>query len=136
MTNTERVRAFFDHLNSANIEGFVAMYHPDGTLCTMGQTLISGRYPKASILAAGGAIYDAFPDGLTFTITGMTSEGDRVAVEAYSDGRHISGQHYHNEYHFLFRFKDGQVLELKEYMDTERVTEVLCGGQRPAPSEA
>ena len=31
------------------------------------------------------------------------------------------------------RLKDGKVTELKEYMDTEMVTEVLCGGQkRPA----
>jgi len=26
------------------------------------------------------------------------------------------------------------LLKLKEYMDTERVTDVLCGGQRPQPN--
>ena len=30
-------------------------------------------------------------------------------------------------------FRDGKVVEFKEYMDTERVTDILCGGQkRPA----
>jgi ketosteroid isomerase-like protein len=61
----------------------------------------------------------------------MTAEGERVAVEAESLGDHASGQVYSNLYHFLFEFRDGKLLSLKEYMDTERVTEVLCGGMRP-----
>jgi ketosteroid isomerase-like protein len=59
------------------------------------------------------------------------AEGDKVAVEAVSEGQHVSGQTYSNEYHFLFEFREGKLLKLKEYMDTERVTDVLCGGQRP-----
>ena len=56
-----------------------------------------------------------------------------MAVEAESRGDHVSGQVYNNLYHFLFEFDDaGKLKVLKEYMDTERVTEVLCGGQRPA----
>ena len=55
----------------------------------------------------------------------MVGEGDKVAVEATSEGKHISGQIYTNEYHFLFEFRDGKLLRLKEYMDTERVTDVL-----------
>jgi hypothetical protein len=61
----------------------------------------------------------------------MTAEGERVAVEAESKGEHVSGQLYNNLYHFLFEFRDGELLKLKEYMDTERVTDVLCGGARP-----
>jgi ketosteroid isomerase-like protein len=49
-----------------------------------------------------------------------------------SAGKHVSGQTYSNEYHFLFEFREGKLLKLKEYMDTERVTDVLCGGQRPS----
>ena len=52
-------------------------------------------------------------------------------MEASSEGMHVSGVPYTNDYHFLFEFQDGKLLKLKEYMDTERVTEVLCGGQRP-----
>ena len=48
-----------------------------------------------------------------------------------SEGEHVSGQTYSNEYHFLFEFSGGKLRRLKEYMDTERVTDVLCGGQRP-----
>ena len=64
----------------------------------------------------------------------MTAEDDSVAVEAESEGMHVSGVMYQNFYHFLFIFKDGKVLLLKEYMDTEKVTDVLCGGHRPSDS--
>lgn len=131
MSNKQLVEQFFDKMNSGDVDGFVGMYHDDGELWTMGGTLISGKYSKAQIQAAAAGIYEAFPKGIVFTISGITAEGDRVAVEASSKGEHISGAIYENQYHFLFEFKGGQVLRLKEYMDTERVTDVLCGGQRP-----
>ena len=61
-------------------------------------------------------------------------EGERVAVEAHSEGRHVSGATYSNEYHFLFVFREGKLAVLREYMDTERVTDILCGGQRSPAS--
>jgi hypothetical protein len=65
---------------------------------------------------------------IRFVILAMTAEGERLAVEAESEGMHVSGKLYSNQYHFLLRFREGKVVEFKEYMDTEKVTEVLCGG--------
>jgi ketosteroid isomerase-like protein len=129
--NKRRVEAFFDAMNRGDAAAIVAAYADDGYVHTMGHTLISGKFTKAQISAAAGAIFDSFPQGIRFTITAMTAEGERVAVEAESDGMHASGKRYQNQYHFLFLFRDGKLVTLKEYMDTERVTDVLCGGQRP-----
>ncbi len=130
--NKQRVRDFFDALNAADAERIAAAYHPEGRCWTSGNTLISGTLSREQIVAGAGAVLEAFPQGLRFSITAMTAEGERVAVEAESDGMHVSGRHYHNFYHFLFEFRDGLVLQLKEYMDTELITDVLCAGQRPA----
>lgn len=129
--NKVLVEQFFEALNRGDTRALVDAYAEDGYVQTMGHTLISGRHDKPKIAAACHAIFDNFPTGLCFDIHGMIAEGDRVAVEASSDGLHASGRRYQNEYHFLFIFRDGKVVALKEYMDTERVTEVLCGGQRP-----
>lgn len=129
--NKKRVEAFFKAMSSSDAATIVAAYADDGYVQTMGHTLISGKFTKAQISAAAGAIFETFPQGIHFTIKAMTAEGERVAVEAESDGMHISGKRYQNEYHFLFVFRNGQLVTLKEYMDTERVTDVLCGGQRP-----
>jgi ketosteroid isomerase-like protein len=125
------VTHFFDALNRGDVAFIVDAYATDGCVQTMGNTLISGVFSREQVAASAGGIFDVFPNGLTFTILNMVGEGDKVAVEATSVGEHISGQTYSNEYHFLFEFQSGKLIRLKEYMDTERVTDVLCGGQRP-----
>lgn len=89
-----------------------------------------------SIAAAADGIFDVFPNGIEFTIKDMVAEGNKVAVEASSSGEHVSGQTYANQYHFLFEIIDGKLKSLKEYLDTEVVTDVLCGGQRPPFGDA
>jgi ketosteroid isomerase-like protein len=129
--NKDTVTRFFDALNAGDTRAIVNAYADDGCVETKGTTLISGVFNKEQIAASAGAIFEVFPKGLSFEITGMVAEGEKVAVEATSRGEHISGQIYSNEYHFLFEFRDGKLLRLKEYMDTEQVTDVLCAGQRP-----
>lgn len=130
-TNKNTVTRFFSALNEGDTQAIVDAYADDGCVETKGSTLISGVFNKEQIAASAGAIFEVFPKGLFFEITDMVAEGDKVAVEATSKGEHLSGQIYTNEYHFLFQFRDGKLLRLKEYMDTEQVTDVLCGGQRP-----
>lgn len=130
--NKARVRAFFEALNRADGAAITDAYAEDGRCVTMGNTLISGSYGKAQIREYAAGILQVFPQGIRFGIQAMTAEGERVAVEAGSEGRHVSGALYTNQYHFLFVFRGGKIVEFKEYMDTERVTDILCGGQRPA----
>lgn len=129
--NKQRVLDFFEALNAADGERIAAAYAPDGRCWTSGNTLISGVLSRDQIVAGAAAVLDVFPQGLAFTVHAMTAEGERVAVEAESKGLHVSGVEYRNLYHFLFEFRAGKLLELKEYMDTEVITDVLCGGQRP-----
>lgn len=129
--NVAAVRAFFDAMNAGDVAGIVDAYAEDGVCVTMGRTLISGTFDKPTVTMAAGRIFEAFPQGITFTIHAITAQDDRVAVEASSCGRHASGQEYRNQYHFLARLRDGKLTEWKEYCDTEAITEVLCGGQRP-----
>jgi ketosteroid isomerase-like protein len=128
--NKQLTREFIAALSRGDIASFIGAYAEDGHLITMGNTLISGSFTRSQIDAAAQQVLEVFPEGLRFTIHGMTAEHDRVAVEAESSGRHVSGQLYNNHYHFLFRWRRGRLVELKEYMDTEHTTEVLCGGQR------
>ena len=129
--NKQTIVKLIEAMSAGDTEKIVASYHPDGTVWTSGNTLISGTRNVEEIKTFAPAVLDAFPNKLGFTIKNIIAEGDFVAVEAESDGDHASGTHYHNYYHFLFEMRDGKVLRMKEYMDTELVTDVLCGGQRP-----
>ena len=57
----------------------------------------------------------------------MTAEENRVAAEVNGEAVHASGETYNNQYHFLLIIKDGKILELKEYMDTQLAAKILLG---------
>ena len=125
------IRDFLAAMSRGDTAAIVASYTEDGYCESLGHTLISGRYPRDTIAAVSSGLFEAFPEGLHFAILNMTAEEDRVAVEATSRGMHVSGKLYANHYHFLFHLRDGKIAVMKEFMDTEHATEVLCGGRRP-----
>lgn len=59
--------------------------------------------------------------------TGITAEGDRVAVEAESEIELVNGGVYQNTYHFLFLFRNGKIYCSKEYNDSAYAAQVLGG---------
>ncbi len=89
-------------------------------------TIPTGIIPREVIVAPGAKMGKLFDGPMTITETGITAEGDRVAMEAKSDGKLISGNRYSNIYHFLFVFApDGRIREVKEHMNTAHFTETL-----------
>jgi ketosteroid isomerase-like protein len=79
------------------------------------------------VAAYGERTRAAFLEGVTrtmrgfeqrqVTVTGITAEGERVAVEA--EGRfERPGLIYRNSYHYLFIVRDGRIASGKEYFDT------------------
>jgi uncharacterized protein len=131
--NKALARRFLDAVSRADIDAIVAAYAPNGTCWTAGSMPISGTFSVDQVADAARGVLTAFPDGLRFTIRAMTAERERVAIEAESWGRHVSGRIYNNKYHFLMRARGGKIVEWREYMDTLHANEVLCGGERPAP---
>ena len=115
----------FEALNAADVSKLDALYADDFELWTAGNTAISGTSNKQEALGGMKMIDDAFPKGLVFSIQAMTVEGDRAAIEATSDGIHVSGLTYRNQYHFLMRTRDGKIIGLREYLDTMHANEVL-----------
>jgi uncharacterized protein len=130
-TNKKVARQFIEGVSEGNVNTMMNCLHDDGSIETMGSTLISGANDKKAVRALASHVQDAFPKGIKMTIHNLIGEDDTVAVEAESLGTHSSGKTYNNKYHFLMRFRDGKIIYMKEYLDTEHVTEVLCGGQRP-----
>ena len=129
--NKRTVIRYFEILTRNDIPAMMALYDDSMTLHVPGNTLISGRFNKTQLAEFASRVLDAFPKGLVFTVTGMVAEGDKVAVQAESQGVHVSGKPYRNQYHFLITVRDGKIFESREYMDTEHVTDVICGGVRP-----
>jgi len=133
--NKRLAKELVDAMNRSDTQWFLDNYADDVLVWTMGNTMISGKYNKAQVAGFADSIFDVFPNGIKFTIHGMVAEGDAVAMETESMGEHVSGKRYNNFYHMLVKFRDGKITLLKEYLDTELVTDVLAGGQRPEPPQ-
>lgn len=130
-SNKQLARKLVEAMNRSDTQWFLDNYADDVMVWTMGNTLISGQYDKGQVAAFADSIFDVFPKGIKFTIHSMIAEGDTVAMETESLGEHVSGKTYNNFYHMLVKIRDGKITLLKEYLDTELVTDVLAGGQRP-----
>ena len=117
---------FFDLLSSGS-EEYLDFYCDDSIIWTAGENAIGGKRSKEEIVEFAQGILAAFPNGIAFNITGITAEDDRVAVEVSGDAIHASGQAYNNKYHFLLIIRDGKIMELKEYMDTQLAAKILLG---------
>jgi len=124
--NKEIAIKFFEALSSGS-ETYLDFYNDDSIIWTAGNNAIGGTRTKKEIIDFAQGILSAFPTGITFNITGMTAENERVAVEVSGEAIHASGEVYNNKYHFLLTIKNGKIIELKEYMDTQLAAKILLG---------
>jgi len=124
--NKQITREFFEALSTGS-DKYLDFYTDESIIWTAGNNAIGGTRSKAEVVSFAQNILSAFPTGITFNIKGMTAEDERVAVEINGEAIHASGEIYNNQYHFLLRIKDGKILELKEYMDTQLAAKILLG---------
>jgi ketosteroid isomerase-like protein len=124
--NKKITKEFFEALSNGSDE-YLDFYTNESIIWTAGNNAIGGTRTKKEVVSFAQNILAAFPTGIKFNITGMTAEGDRVAVEISGEAIHASGETYNNQYHFLLRIQDGKILELKEYMDTQLAAKILLG---------
>ena len=125
--NKELARAFLEALSRADVETIDGMYADDFSLRVPGTLPFSGTKGKQDALAGIPQVLGLFPAGLRFDIDALTAEGERVAIEATSDGVTFRGDRYQQTYHFLMRVRDGKIVEWREYMDTDLARRILVG---------
>ena len=100
---------------------------------TVWRSLFLGQYADAHLTASGKEASHTPPPienpehRIHIDILGTTGEDDRIAMEAESNMTNpLTGRHYNNFYHFLFRVRDGQLLLFKEYQDTLHIYDFLA----------
>jgi uncharacterized protein len=55
----------------------------------------------------------------------IIAEGDHVAVEHSGRNETPDGRSYNNNYCWVLSFRDGRIAEVREYMDTQLVTDTF-----------
>lgn len=120
-TNTRIARSLLDAFTTGDVDTIVGLLADDATWWAAGTIPgVSGTRTKPEVAIAVGRIADLSETGtLPATIHRTLAQGDLVAVEATTDARFTNGKAYQNQYMFLIRVRDDEIVEVKEYMDTE-----------------
>jgi ketosteroid isomerase-like protein len=68
-----------------------------------------------------------FARDVTVTFHGFHADGTRVVVEETMTATLANGNHYANDYCFIFELQDGLIHRVREYMDTARAHRMMFG---------
>lgn len=71
-----------------------------------------------------------FVRDVTVTFHGIYADGDRVIVEETMTATLANGNHYANDYCFVFELRNGLIHRVREYMDTARGHRMVFGEEK------
>ena len=125
--NKHLVRDAFEAMGRSDIRPLVEMMTDDFAWIIEGQSRFSRSYEgkeavKRDLLAP---LFEAFATPYRFTIDEIIAEGDRVVVRGRGEVKTKAGKDYNNSYCFVLRLADGNLTELREYLDTALVERVF-----------
>lgn len=130
-SHREVIQRTFEALAAGDSRPLIDLLADDVTWKVMGRTPWSRTYRgKESVLndllrqlgARLSGRYKATADRII-------TEGEYVVVQATGNATTKAGVPYNNEYCFIYRFEDGSIREVTEYLDTELVTSALGAGE-------
>ena len=126
--NRQTALDFIAALAKLDVARFAALMTDDATYWINGKPdrlPIAGTMTKAKLIEFIEGSAGKFEPGFAINVHGTTAEGDRVAVEAESDGMAFTGKRYTTTYHFLFTFRDGKISGIREHLDTLHVADTF-----------
>jgi ketosteroid isomerase-like protein len=68
-----------------------------------------------------------FVSDVSVTFHGFHTDGERVVVEETMTATLANGNHYANDYCFVFELRAGLIHRVREYMDTARAHRMVFG---------
>lgn len=109
--NKALARRYMQAVVDGDIDTVEALQHPDATWWILGFGTLSRKDFTDSVRGLINA------EKRNITITSLTAEEDRVAVQAEGEITFPGGKVYRNSYHNLLVIRDGLIVEGREYMD-------------------
>ncbi|HWA36802.1 MAG TPA: nuclear transport factor 2 family protein [Burkholderiales bacterium] len=118
---------FFVRIDANDVSGALALLAEDASYWIAGDKAVipsAGEHDRNGMSKLFHLMGKAFKDGLRMAVKGITAEGDRVALEVESRGELKNGRVYQQKYHILMTIRDGRIVTVREYLDTQHVYDV------------
>ena len=126
-SNKDVIRQAYGAVSRGDADGFLACACDDITFTLYGKHRFARTFTGKQDLVDNLLV----PMGETLgglmqiEITNLIGEGDYVVMEALGWSDIKAGGTYNNTYCLVFEMRDGKIKAVREYLDTERVTEVF-----------
>lgn len=122
------VNDFWAAFNRGDLEGALALMTDDVVFTVSGTTPFSGRLEGKDRLRAHMTHFGhQLEPGATMQVRELIGEGQVVVCLSDGTMRAKNGRDYNNSYAFVFRFREGRIASVTEYLDTALVETALCG---------
>lgn len=122
------VKEYMDHMSAGRFAEAFALFSPDAVYTISGKTRISGSFKGLEAInrELGAIIGTYFKSLPAFTVGDTLVDGDRAAVLLTGTAQGLHGV-YDQNYIFVFRVKDGRIVEKIENLDSLPVETALLG---------
>ena len=117
--NKKIAKKFFEALSTGS-DKYLDFYTDDSVIWTAGDNAIGGTRTKKEIINFAQNILAAFPSGITFKITGMTAEEEKVAVEVEKSSQELMAEW--NEINKEFTTAFNEAMKSGDYSEVQKVT--------------
>jgi uncharacterized protein len=126
LDHTKRVAlSMLDAISAKNYDALDRALAEDLSYWVAGTTPLSGTTAKADFMKVFDAMRNTVDGPMVIHVDEVTAEEDRVCVVAHGNMQAGGGKPYNNFYHWFMRVRGDQVVEVREYLDTELLRSVL-----------
>lgn len=125
--NKQVVLDFYEAGARGDMDACFALLADDVTWTNIGSTKFSGTYIGKQAIAEDllGPLFSQLKAGISSQIERLTAEGDVVVAQTSGTAETKDGTPYNNTYCQVIRIRDGQIADVKEYMDTALIDSVF-----------
>ena len=125
--NKQVVLDFYEAGARGDMDACFALLADDVTWTNIGSAKFSGTYIGKQAIAEDllGPLFSQLKAGISSQIERLTAEGDMVVAQTSGTAEIMDGTPYNNTYCQVIRIRDGQIADVKEYMDTALIDSVF-----------
>lgn len=126
--NKSLVRDAFRPWEQGDSGPFFALVADEVTWTVIGSTAVSGLYRSKQALIDGafGPLLERLDGPLKTRFIDIAAEGDKVFLRFESSGRAKSGLRYEQAYCFAMVMRDGRIIEIVAYLDTDLLARIFA----------
>jgi uncharacterized protein len=128
------VRTLFANLESGRTDAFFDHVAEDVNWTVMGTHPLAGTYhTKADFLAhTFTRLNKLLKEGVVLRVSNVLVDGDTAAVELESLSTALNGKPFDNRYCWVARFSNGNIAEVRAYLDSALVQQLIDENERPS----